>query len=240
MPTTVASDAIRIYAISKKGHDTKEITVSVIIERMAGFISVLVLGIIGFIIISKYVELNSQFKYALWFGCLFLFMGIIFFILSFNQSFFEFLHHKLFRRFKDARVFKQFKQFHFSYKAYRNEKKEIIFFFILTFFEQFFPIITAWLVAKSLNIEIGLVFITGVLPLALLISRLPVSINGIGVFEGSFIFLMSIAGVPPVQSVAISFSARILEMIAWLPWWIVEVISKEKIKPPEVVCIKSN
>ena len=62
MPSTIGADAIRIFKISQKGHDAKEIIASVIIERMLGFLSALLLGIVGFILISIVIKLpNNQF-----------------------------------------------------------------------------------------------------------------------------------------------------------------------------------
>jgi glycosyltransferase 2 family protein len=59
----------------------------------------------------------------------------------------------------------------------------------LTFGQQLLGVIVTWLTARGLGVDVGLLFMAGILPLTLLISRLPVSINGLGVFEGVFILL---------------------------------------------------
>jgi hypothetical protein len=61
---------------------------------------------------------------------------------------------------------------------------------------------------------------TGVLPLALLFSRLPVSFDGLVVFEGIVMFLLSLGGVPPAEGVAVALMARVVKIVSCLPSWI--------------------
>jgi len=123
-------------------------------------------------------------------------------------------------------------QFHSTYIAYKNDKKNMVIFFILTFIEQFMPIFDCWLIARGLGIDVGIAYIAGAVPLAMLISRLPISLDGIGVFEGVFILLMAFAGVTASEAVAISLAGRILQTASWLPWWMAYVGSTGEIRPP--------
>ena len=75
----------------------------------------------------------------------------------------------------------------------------------------------------------------GVVPLSFLISRIPVSISNLGVFEGIFMVLMSLVGVSAAESIAIALAARFLEMASWLPWWLAHVVSYGKLRPPRIV-----
>jgi uncharacterized membrane protein YbhN (UPF0104 family) len=77
---------------------------------------------------------------------------------------------------------------------------------------------------------VGVLYFAAALPLALLISRLPISIDGIGVFEGMFIVLMSLAGLSAAQAVAIAVTSRILGTITYIPWWLAYVISSRNLR----------
>ena len=70
------------------------------------------------------------------------------------------------------------------------------------------------------------------MPLAILISRLPISIDGIGVYEGIFIGIMTLGGVRPEDSLAISIAARALQILVWLPWWLMLVARTGTLRPP--------
>ena len=115
------------------------------------------------------------------------------------------------------------RQFHATYQAYRDNKRSLATFFGLTLSEQLGPIGHSWLVARSLGIDVGLPYIAGAVPLALLISRIPISIGGFGVYDGVFILLMSLAGVSATEAISISLVGRLMETGAWLPWWLADV-----------------
>lgn len=235
MPATIGADAIRIVTITRKGYDAKEIIASVIIERLAGFLSALLLGIIGSILIMKLTDLGPQIEVVFWLGCATLLFGVSVFVMSFSQSFFDLVQNKILGRFKAKKIIQKIMQFHLSYKDYQNDKREIFVFFVLTFCEQLMPILITWFIARGLGIEVGLLFVAGAFPLALLVSRLPISINGLGVFAAVFALLMSFAGISTAQAVAIAFAGGILQTIAWLPWWASEVISSGSIKPTRLI-----
>ena len=115
LPSTVGSDAIRAYNSMQKGYDSKEILASIVIERMAGFLSALLLGMASCILMLKLqtVDLRPRFEIVLWFACALLFLGTSGFIVSFSQRFFDIFHDKLFRRFKEIPVMKKLRSFHY-------------------------------------------------------------------------------------------------------------------------------
>ena len=80
----------------------------------------------------------------------------------------------------------------------------------------------------------SLLFIAGALPLSLLIARLPLSIDGIGVFEGAFAAILLIAGVPESAAISIALLGRVVQIAAWLPWWLAHSLRARELGPPEV------
>jgi uncharacterized membrane protein YbhN (UPF0104 family) len=83
-----------------------------------------------------------------------------------------------------------------------------------------------------MGIDVGMLYFAVALPLALLVSRIPISIDGIGVFEGMFIVLMSIAGLSAAQAVAIAVVGRILQTAVLIPWWMAFVITHRDLRTP--------
>jgi hypothetical protein len=78
---------------------------------------------------------------------------------------------------------------------------------------------------------VSLLFIVGVVPLVGLISRIPITIGGLGVYDGAFMLVMSMAGLTAAESIAIALASRILETAAWFPWWLVHVIGYGGFRP---------
>lgn len=235
LPSTIGADAIRAFSTSRTGLDSNEIIASIIIERITGFLSALLLGMLSFILISQLSNLGPRFDPVFWLGGFMLACATFIFISSFSQKAFDLIHGHLLFRFQHTRVMQRFRQFHLTYREYRNDKLKLATFFGLTFGEQLMPIFHSWLIALGLGVKVNILFFVAALPLAILISRLPISIDGLGVFEGVFILLMSMAGVTTMEAVAIAFTGRILQTISWLPWWIAYVIGSGTMKPPRPI-----
>ena len=91
-----------------------------------------------------------------------------------------------------------------------------------------------WLIARGMGIDTGLVYFAGALPLAMLFSRLPISFDGIGVFEAVFVVLISLAGISAAQAVAISVTGRMIMLLVLIPWWLAFVVTSGSLRVPRV------
>jgi uncharacterized membrane protein YbhN (UPF0104 family) len=102
---------------------------------------------------------------------------------------------------------------------------------VLTLVEHVLVIICYGLVAVALQVEFNVMFMFAAVPLAILVSRLPISLDGIGVYEGIFVAIMALGGVKPADALAISLAARALQIIVWLPWWLM-LVARTGVRPP--------
>jgi glycosyltransferase 2 family protein len=235
LPMTVGSDAIRAFSTSRFGLDTDEVVASIFIERMLGFITALLLGLLSLFLLFLAGGLDARFRPLWWLGSLVLLGTTFAFATSFSQRAFDFLYGRLLHALSGTRIIRRLRRYHLTYLAYRHEKRSLAAFFALTVVQQLLPIFVLWLVARALEVEVSLLYMIWLVPLAFLISRIPISISALGVFEGVFILLMSVAGLTAAESVAIALAARILEMASLLPWWVAHVIGYGKLRPPRLV-----
>lgn len=234
LPTTVGADAVRAISVSRTGISLKEVVSSIIIERMIGFVSALLLGLAGFIFFSLCVRLDAKFDFVWWTGGGMLVAGMAAFFVSFSKKMFSFVHSYILNRFQHVKIILKLRELHLTYIDYSNDKKNLVVFFLLTFVEQLIPIFFVWLIVQGLEIKIGLLYIAGVVTLTALICRIPVSIDSIGVFEGAFILLMSLCGVSAQQAVAVAIIGRIIQTASWLPWGLAYVLSQGNLIPQKV------
>ncbi|MFZ0485571.1 MAG: lysylphosphatidylglycerol synthase transmembrane domain-containing protein [Arenicellales bacterium] len=232
LPSTIGSDVIRAICTSRAGLDYREVVASIVIERLIGFLSALLLGLLGVVLLSQLTSFGDQLQSVLWIGGATLFAATMLFAASLSHGPYDFLYDKLLRRLRHTRILQRMRDIHTTYLGYERGRVELAKFFGMTFAEQLLAIVYAWLIAKGLGIDVGLLYIAGALPLALLVSRLPVSIDGLGVFEGVFILLMSLVGVSPEGAVAIALIGRILQVVSWLPWWLGYVVERGKLTRP--------
>jgi glycosyltransferase 2 family protein len=232
LPSTVGSDAIRAFMTCRGGLDSNNVVASIVVERMIGFISALLLGLIGLFILDQTGDVDPRFQPVWWIGGIMLGGAILIFGISLSHSLFDLIYEKTLRHLLRNQMVVRLQKLHKTYVDYNTNKKILTKFFGLTFGEQLQVVLINWLIARALGIDVGLLFMAGVLPLTLLISRLPVSINGLGVFEGVFILLMSFGGISAAEAISIAVTGRLLETVSFLPWWLAYVIDDGTIRPP--------
>ena len=232
LPATMGADAIRAFSTSRTGVDANEVVASIVVERMVGFLSALLLGLLSLVLLSSMGSLDPRFDFVWWIGGATLLGATVVFATSFSQGAFDLLHLRLLGRFRDTGVMTKLRRFHSTYRAYQNDKKMLAMFFGLTFAEQILTIVHGWLNALGLGIQVSFLYVAGAVPLAILVARLPVSIDGLGVYDGVFMLIMSLAGMPPAEAVAIALSGRILQTVSWTPWWLAHIAGTGSVRPP--------
>ncbi len=227
LPTTVGSDAVRAYSTTRTGIDSKEVVASIVIERFMGFLSALVLAVLSLCLLTHLGYLGDRVIFAWMLGGGMLLGAVFLFVVSVNERAFLLFHDKVLHGVKHRRIVVKLREFHDIYRSFADDRRNLSTFFGLTFVEQLLPILDTWLVAQGMGIDVGVLYFAAALPLALLISRLPISIDGIGVFEGMFIVLMTLAGLSAAQAVAIAVVSRILSTVTYIPWWFAYVVSRQ-------------
>jgi uncharacterized membrane protein YbhN (UPF0104 family) len=157
---------------------------------------------------------------------------IVLLLLSFNSKAVTSVLNLLPQRVAQSSAARLVSRLHEAYRSLASDRGRLAWFFALTLAEQLLVTLCYGLVAMALQLKFNLVFLLAAVPLAILISRLPISIDGLGVYEGIFIGIMSLAGVRPDDSLALSVAARIFQIVVWLPWWLMLVARTGALRPP--------
>jgi glycosyltransferase 2 family protein len=231
LPATVGADSIRAVSTSRAGVNTNEVVASIVIERMIGFLSGLLVGLCSLLLLSITWSLPSRLVPVWWAALLLSTFAFVAVAASFSDDVFQLIHHHLLGPFRNNRLVDKLRNFHVAYLAYRKTPKSLVMFSVLTIAEQLIPIVQSWLVALSLGIHAGILAFMVAVPLSALVSRVPIGLGGLGTFEAAFALLLSLAGITGTEAIAIAFSGRILQILSWLPWWFAHVVSRGNIGP---------
>lgn len=184
LPTAVGGDIARGYYISEKYKEKKlECYTSVIADRTIGLISIAFIAIIAlFFVKSDLICVKTRFIIMAVFTA-----AIFFIIFSLNKrlaSRFRFLIKivKFFKLEESARrIYKVLNDF-------RHFKKEASFAFLIAFGGQIVMITVAFIIAKSLSIDLPYAVFLLFMPIVSAASMIP-SLGGTGPREGAFILL---------------------------------------------------
>ncbi|PIP35434.1 MAG: hypothetical protein COX20_11350 [Desulfobacterales bacterium CG23_combo_of_CG06-09_8_20_14_all_52_9] len=226
LPTTVGADAIRGSIAMRMGFEGNEIFASITIERLIGFIAGIGLGIVGLALLRQVSDFGLTARYIgyVWAAATaMLLVALLAFLISFNRRTFSFVHERLLGGVRRHKIARRLRQFHEIYMGYHENKHTLMLFFVLTVIEQMIPIVESAWIAWGMGIRLSLIQISGVVILTHLLARLPISIDGLGVFEGTFVLLFSFVGVSAAEALAIAVTGRILQTASWIPWWLLHV-----------------
>jgi len=87
---------------------------------------------------------------------------------------------------------------------YRSRRKVLAPCFAYSLAIQFLGFISVYILAKGLSIELTFLSILVFLPIIIVVSFIPISISGLGLREGAFVFLFGFAGVSADKAVTLS------------------------------------
>jgi len=82
-------------------------------------------------------------------------------------------------------------------------------FVALTMAEQFVPLFTNSLLQWSLGLDVGFIRTASVVPIIIFASRLPVSIDGLGVYEGMSVVLFGLMGLTVAEGFSLALAGRL-------------------------------
>jgi glycosyltransferase 2 family protein len=232
LPSTVGADGIRVVLARRFGVRIDDTLATILVERGIGFVSALLTALLGVLILRTQIELSPTFDTLLLLGGLALIGAIALVLFSFSDRALDWMLRLIPRRFAAGRIPQLFTRLHGAYKSLGVDRPRLVLFSTLTLLEQILMIACYGVTAVALGIQFNAIFLFAAVPLAILISRLPISIDGIGVYEGIFIGIMTLGGVRPEDSLAISLAMRALQIVVWFPWWLLMALNTKNLRPP--------
>jgi len=214
LPATVGVDIARGWRLSRYEPDLTKIASSIIIERVLGFVVLSVFSLAAVTVLLAHVD--TDLSNMAWVNLsAFLIVSAVFGVSISKRM--RIRVDKQLARFRGHDVFHKLKKFYDAYQEYGDAKRSLTLFSILTFLETTLPIIVNYFVAVALNISIPFYYFMVVIPIFLFLSRIPISIDGIGVQQGLFVVLFSFFGVPPSQALSMGILQHILTFLAMTP-----------------------
>ena len=203
LPSSVGGDVVRSVTLGRKIQNQLDSFSSVFLERFTGFLGLLVLAIIAFM-------LNFNRFRNLEIGLVLVLLSVAF--IGVIAVFFSKRLQKLIDKMLDLKPFKIIKN---KAKKFLN----VIYFFksqpivltktmIISFIFHIMTIVNTLVVCLALDIQVAVLDVAVIVPIILIVSTVPISINAIGVWEGSFVYFFSLAGVDPSASLAIALVLR--------------------------------
>ncbi len=198
LPTSMGGDVVRAYEVSKISNQTVKSASTIFLLRLVGLIAIIFYSVIGVIIGYDIIVIKNMALMV----CLLAFFTLLSFIVIYNiKKFKKYGIIKLINRFDTKNIIIKIYD---SIKIYKYHKKKCIKIFFVSLIAECMIIIYFYFIALSLHQNIDLVYFFIFIPIISIVEMLPISINGIGVREGAFLYFFTKAGM--LGYIAVSMS----------------------------------
>ncbi len=206
LPSSISADIIRGVYLSKSTANVSLSVTSMLVDRLMGAVSLVVLGcasawMVGDACGLAHVRLITA---ALAAGSL---LGLA---LLFHRGFIAWVDRQTLARMAGRRFIRPVRQWLASCFEFRRYPGVLAASLVLTLLVQMLRVLVFYAVAAGFGVAAPALAYFIIVPLIMLLIMLPISVNGIGVREGSFVAFFRLMGVPPAESFAISFGVSVL------------------------------
>ena len=115
-----------------------------------------------------------------------------------------------------------------SFQAYRHARSAVLRALGLSILLQVNVVVHFVLLARAVGVEVPVESMFLIIPVAVFIMMLPISINAIGVREAVFVFLFSLYGVESVQALAFAWIAYSFTLLQGVLGGVVFALRRER------------
>ena len=206
-PTTVGGDVIKAYGLSQHLNKKEEAFSSAIMDRITGLAAVLIIGSIAIIIGWQVIPHT-----ALVLSLIILLLPLVMIVLIFTtDAVGRLMRWSLFAKF--GRLTTLMEQIYASLREYRLNGRLLLPVFVLSLIYHGILVINNYVLSQALGLDIPLYYFFIFIPIAEILVFLPVTIQGFGVREGTYVTLFSSIGVGSVQAFSLGFSNQLIKLI---------------------------
>ena len=228
LPTGIGGDITRIYNLIQEAGDRTIGFASVMIERLLGIMSTLILTLLSLIWLSGSFSTNR----VLYINIILLILIILFFYLVFNRKYPDSLAIKV-KKIKWLKLGERVDKLFDSIRYFQDKKMVFVKVIFVSLVAQAFVIIMHYYCVLALDLEVSLLYMFLVVPITFLLTMLP-SINGLGVRDGGFVFMLGKKGISTAGALSLSFLAIIIPLIVSLAGALLFAIQKRNSKIEDI------
>ena len=187
LPSTVGGDGYRMYKVFSINRSKAGAVIPVVVERLSGILALVFLGFVSAVISFRHYG-DEVSKIGLLFGFIGTVASILSVILVFNRKF-QMWFKKL------SLIPEKVKNIVEYLNEYRRNRSKLIQCAIISILFYLFLFSYRYILLYAVGATCSFSSLVVVTMLSTLIANLPISINGIGLLDGSFIYLISTFGV---------------------------------------------
>jgi glycosyltransferase 2 family protein len=214
LPTNLSADLVRIYYISRTA-DSRAALSSILADRIVGNFAVAIATVFAFLILREtgLFQIGSILSFGI-VACLILSMAAPWLL---QHTFVISGMAKIANRFSEKALFRSLQHMSDQLLLYRKRPGVIAIVLTLAVLNIFVVVFEFYFIARSFSTPISISYFFLFIPLLIYLTMLPLSVGGIGLMEGGFVFFFSKVGMPVATCLSIALVFRALQLACALP-----------------------
>lgn len=202
-PSNVGGDVARGYMLGAHIGSQSNSFGTVFLERFTGFVALIGMAVIASAIrpamLANHVLLVLLAAMALGLGLLLLLI-----VSRTAQGWAE----QGLRRLPDSRLCGKLKRFVAVVFYFRGHRAILAKALLLSVLFHLFTIVNVYAACLALALNANFLALAVVVPVVLMVSAVPISMNALGIMEGAFVYFLRLAGLDPAQALSVALVLR--------------------------------
>jgi uncharacterized protein (TIRG00374 family) len=201
LPTTVGGDAMRAYDTASQSKESTKSVMSVFADRLIGVFALVILAL--FALIVGYLSGQDVSFYVIPVLLVFFLCSLVM-LMIINAKLVGILDRVL-QYFRLPKISAKLDEAYQSIHILKDEPRILLIAFLVSLLLQVNVILFYYFIGVSLDLGVSFLYFSMIVPVALVVLLVPFSINGIGIREGIFVYLLTELGVQTKDAIALSW-----------------------------------
>jgi uncharacterized protein (TIRG00374 family) len=201
LPTTVGGDAMRASDTSSQSKESTKSVMSVFADRLIGVFALVILAL--FALIVGYLNGQDVSFYVVPVLLVFFLCSLVL-LMVINTRLVGILDRVL-QYLRLPKIATKLDEAYQSIHLIIDEPRTLMIAFLVSLLLQVNVILFYYFIGISLDLGVSFLYFSMIVPVALVVLLVPFSINGIGIREGIFVYLLTELGVQTKDAIALSW-----------------------------------
>ncbi|MUG94383.1 flippase-like domain-containing protein [Scytonema sp. UIC 10036] len=216
LPGALGGDAYRVYRVAKHVQDSEVALVSVFLERFTGLVALSALALIG---LPPAFKLVARWDIVLLFLiCVGSLVGAVLLISSPQLLIWA---EPWLLKFRLSAIAARFAKIQILLRKFAQHRQALAVSMSLSLLLQLAIVAYHYFIAQQLKIPISYLQLLVFIPIIVVVTLLPISLGGLGLKEGLWVYLFSRVGLTAEQALLLSLTITVLSWLLSLPGAIV-------------------
>ena len=234
-PTAVGGDLVKMYYAGRPSGRFAQSFAATFLDRDLGMLAMMVLACVAELVRPIYLP-GLPVRFVIWS----IFFGLIFANIAIFtpplQRFFTRMIHRMHLPGMAARV----EALSGTFRVMAKNWTVLVNSFAVSLVNQLLAVLMSWVLSKALRLNVSFFDFLIIVPVVMLFSMIPVSLNGMGLREYAFVNLLAPVGIAREFSVALGLTLSALTFLSGIPGGVIYMFFRNRTDIKRIASLEAD